>query len=48
MDFIDVDETMPDRTIALVSRDRHTLTWAAARLHDALLDALRQEFPAAD
>ncbi|WP_137924370.1 LysR substrate-binding domain-containing protein [Cupriavidus sp. 2SB] len=45
MDFLDVVEPMPDRTISLVARDRHTLTFAASRLHDALLTALRADFP---
>lgn len=47
MDFIEIAEPVPDRIISLVSRDRHTLTLAAARLHDALLAALRADFPAA-
>lgn len=45
MDFIEIAEPMPDRTISLVTRDRHTLTLAASRLHDALLVALREDFP---
>lgn len=46
MDFIEIAEPVPDRIISLVSRDRHTLTLAASRLHDALLAALRADFPA--
>jgi DNA-binding transcriptional LysR family regulator len=47
MDFIDVVEVAPRRTISLVARDRHTLTLAASRLHDALLAALRADYPGA-
>lgn len=47
MDFLDIAEPVPERIISLVSRDRHTLTWAAARLHDALVDALRADYPPA-
>nr|WP_315595341.1 LysR substrate-binding domain-containing protein [uncultured Cupriavidus sp.] len=47
MDFLDIVEPVPDRIISLVSRDRHTMTVAAARLHDELLAALRADFPAA-
>ncbi|MDF3838013.1 LysR substrate-binding domain-containing protein [Cupriavidus basilensis] len=46
MDFIDVAEPVPDRIVSLVTRDRHVLTWAAARLHDALLQALASHYPA--
>lgn len=47
MDFIEIGEPVPDRTISLVTRDRHTLTLAASRLHDELLAALRADFPGA-
>jgi DNA-binding transcriptional LysR family regulator len=42
IDFIHIDEPLPDRMVSLVARDRHTLTWAAERLHGRLLDGLRQ------
>jgi DNA-binding transcriptional LysR family regulator len=42
MDFIEVSEPLPDRPVSLVSRDRHTLTWAAERLHGRLLEGLQQ------
>ncbi|MWL91464.1 LysR substrate-binding domain-containing protein [Cupriavidus sp. SW-Y-13] len=47
MEFLAIAEPVPDRTISLVVRDRHTLTLAASRLHDALLAALRADFPVA-
>ncbi|MGO4811048.1 LysR substrate-binding domain-containing protein [Cupriavidus sp. 2MCAB6] len=46
MDFIEVEEPVPERAISLVTRDRHVLTWAAARLHDAMLEALSGNSPA--
>ncbi|MGZ2749217.1 LysR family transcriptional regulator [Burkholderia stagnalis] len=46
MDFLALDESMPERTISLVARDRHTLPASAARLHDAIADALRTYDPA--
>ncbi len=42
IDFITIDESLPDRMVSLVTRDRHTLTWAAERLHSRLLDGLQQ------
>lgn len=42
IDFITIDEPLPDRMVSLVTRDRHTLTWAAERLHSRLLDGLQQ------
>ncbi|EHP38147.1 LysR family transcriptional regulator [Cupriavidus basilensis OR16] len=45
MDFIEVAEPVPDRIVSLVTRDRHVLTWAAARLHDAVLQALAGQYP---
>lgn len=45
MDFIEIGEPVPDRIISLVTRDRHVLTWAAARLHDAVLQALASHYP---
>ncbi len=42
IDFITIDEPLPDRMVSLVTRDRHTLTWAAERLHGRLLDGLQQ------
>ena len=41
IDFISVDEPLPDRMVSLVTRDRHTLTWAAERLHSRLLAGLQ-------
>ncbi|KVN41145.1 LysR family transcriptional regulator [Burkholderia pyrrocinia] len=46
MDFLALNEPMPERTISLVARDRHTLPASAARLHDAIADALRAYDPA--
>ncbi|WP_322047617.1 LysR family transcriptional regulator [Paraburkholderia sp. J67] len=45
MDFLELDEAMPERTISLVTRDRHTLPASASRLHDAIVDALRDYDP---
>lgn len=45
MDFFDIEERMPERMISLVTRERHTLAGSAARLHDALGDALRDYDP---
>lgn len=46
MTFLEVQEPVPDRAISLLTRDRHVLTRAAARLYDALLQGLRERFGA--
>jgi len=40
-----VTERVPPRQISLVTRDRGVLTWAAARLHDAMQVALARAYP---
>ncbi|MBN3854901.1 LysR family transcriptional regulator [Paraburkholderia sp. Ac-20340] len=45
MDFLELDESMPERVISLVTRDRHTLPESAARLYVSIVDALRDYDP---
>lgn len=40
MEYIAIREAVPERMVSLVTRDRHTLTWAAERLFGRLLDGL--------
>jgi len=41
IDFLSIEEPVPERMVSLVTRDRHTLTWAAERLYGRLLEAMR-------